>query len=361
MSAPAPQPPSLAARPPSNRGFIVNPWFDLLFFIGSPLVFLGLGALIGSLGWARVEVSAFGLPPFALIPTLVITFSMGHIVAVFFRSHLNRDIFKLHPWRFIAIPLALITLFLISEPAWVVAFFLIVWADNYHSSMQTFGLGRIYDARAGNHPEAGRRLDFGLALVVFIGPILAGATLLDALDRLHDFDRIGLNHIAQLPGWAEVYQPHVVAPILALGLGYVAYYVYGYWRLSQRGYRVSWQKVALWVVLALVSIYTWGFDSFGQAFLIMESFHAFQYFGIVWWSEQDNMQTRFRLTTVRGGKWWALIIFVGLCLSFGLWVSLFATTRFEAVLFGVCELMHYWYDGFIWSIRKKQVKQVAAA
>jgi hypothetical protein len=50
-----------------------------------------------------------------------------------------------------------------------------------------------------------------------------------------------------------------------------------------------------------------------------------------------------------------LAIFLGFCLAFGLWTSLFAITRFEFVLFGVIELMHYWYDGFIWSVRRQQV------
>jgi hypothetical protein len=32
---------------------------------------------------------------------------------------------------------------------------LVVWWDVVHSSLQTFGLGRIYDARRGNPPALG--------------------------------------------------------------------------------------------------------------------------------------------------------------------------------------------------------------
>ncbi len=53
----------------------------------------------------------------------------------------------------------------------------------------------------------------------------------------------------------------------------------------------------------LVSIYTWGFNTWGEAFFIMNVFHAVQYFGIVL----------------------------------------------------VMSIMHFWYDGFIWSVQKKQV------
>ena len=51
---------------------------------------------------------------------------------------------------------------------------------------------------------------------------------------------------------------------------------------QRQGYRVSMQKVWLLASTALCSIYTWGFDSFGQAFFIMNFFHAWQYFALVW-------------------------------------------------------------------------------
>ena len=38
--------------------------------------------------------------------------------------------------------------------------------DVYHSAMQTFGLGRIYDARTGNNPNKGRRLDAAFNLLI---------------------------------------------------------------------------------------------------------------------------------------------------------------------------------------------------
>lgn len=351
---PTPKTSALGLKPPQKGGYIVSPWFDHLMFIWSPLWFLAIGLLLGATGWGDWTV-ALGQEEIGVFPTLVVTFSLAHIFAVFFRSHMNPDIFKLHPLRFVAVPLALLLLFWLWDAAWVVGGFVIIWADNYHSSMQTFGLGRLYDMRAGNPPQLGRRLDMGLALVIFIGPILSGLTLLDSLDRLEDFASIGLVELARFPGWAQQHQLWFSLPIIAASLLYIAYYCYAWWRLAQRGYRVSPQKVMLYGALATTSLVAWGFGALGQAFLVMESFHSLQYFGIVWWSEQGNLQRQLRLGEVRGGRALALAVFLGLCLSFGLWVSLLSSTRFEFVIIGVCELMHYWYDGFIWSVRKKQV------
>ena len=56
---------------------------------------------------------------------------------------------------------------------------LAVWWDVYHSSLQTFGFGRIYDAKVKNNPTTGRRLDYWMNLFLYLGPVLAGAHFAD--------------------------------------------------------------------------------------------------------------------------------------------------------------------------------------
>ena len=58
----------------------------------------------------------------------------------------------------------------------------------------------------------------------------------------------------------------------------------------------------------------------------------------------------------RHGKWIALTLFVGFTFLYGFWVETVdsdVTTLWAITL--VVSLMHFWYDGFIWSVRKKQV------
>jgi hypothetical protein len=88
----------------------------------------------------------------------------------------------------------------------------------------------------------------------------------------------------------------------------------------------------------------------------MNVFHAVQYFAIVWIKEKDNLQTRFRLTDTRHGKLLLAGLFIAPLVIYGIiyeWVEM-SSNWFYALMLTVT-LLHFWYDGFIWSVRKKQV------
>ena len=74
--------------------------------------------------------------------------------------------------------------------AMVIGSVLATFWDVYHSSLQTFGLGRLYDKIAGNDPRVGRRLDIALNLYIYAGPIAAGATLMDHVDDFAEFKAV---------------------------------------------------------------------------------------------------------------------------------------------------------------------------
>ena len=233
-----------------------------------------------------------------------------------------------------------------------------VWWDVYHSSAQTFGLCRIYDMKRGNPAEMGRRLDFWLNILIYCGPILAGVTLFDHLQSFHSFDRVDAALFASVPAFASEYQrvSHVGArrrrrAVLAV----LRRFVRRGWRARAIRFRV--QKTALLVTTALVSLVTWGFNSFGEAFFIMNFFHAVQYFAIVWWSEQKNIGQLFGYDDSAHGTFKTLLMFVSLPLTFGMTAALAAHWNNQILLNMqiVVSIMHFWYDGFIWSVRKKQV------
>ena len=119
------------------------------------------------------------------------------------------------------------------------------------------------------------------------------------------------------------------------------------------------------------SIYTWGFNSFGEAFFIMNFFHALQYWALVWWSEKKSMVSLFRLERVAAGRGLAFALFLAIGVCYGVWAEVTdepltlaaigvkglgldrADLAFNVIV--VISLMHFWYDGFIWSVRKRQV------
>ena len=115
--------------------------------------------------------------------------------------------------------------------------------------------------------------------------------------------------------------------------------------------------VALLVTLAAVSIACWGFNSFGEAFFIMNFFHAWQYFALVWWSERKNMMSKLHVSNRSWGAVAAIAIFLIVAFGYGFWAETVDSDR-SVIFFNliiVVAIMHFWYDGFIWSVQKKQV------
>ena len=89
-----------------------------------------------------------------------------------------------------------------------------------------------------------------------------------------------------------------------------------------------------------------------MAFAMINLFHAVQYFAIVWLKEGGRIREKLRLAP---GRRIALPAFLALCGAFGL--AYFAAQSFRLFMapFVACSLLHFWYDSFVWSVRKKQV------
>ena len=347
---------AVAVKPATKSRYIAGPLYDGVFFIFSPLLALALGIAIQGSPLEKSEVSLWGHKG-SVANYFIGSFIFAHLFLVFFRSHGNRAIFKLHPWRFTLVPLLLLAAILSSRWIMITMSVLAIWWDVYHSSLQTFGLGRIYDAKAGNSPALGRRLDYVLNLLLYAGPILAGITLYDHMEKSFDnFATVGSVFLTSIPAYTESYQRYLTIGVMAFAVPFLAYYCYAWWRMRRQGCQVSMQKVLLYAGTAACSVYTWGFDTFGEAFFIMNFFHALQYFALVWWTEQKTMLSLFRLGNIPWGKPIALLLYLTIGMSYGLWAEVSneqSNVVFAIVL--VVSLMHFWYDGFIWSVRKKQV------
>ena len=336
--------------------YIAGPTYDAVMFIGAPLLALALGIAISGTPLADEEIVVWGNQG-TVASIFIGSFIMAHLGLVLVRSHFNPQIFARWPRRFITVPIALMLLLWASDWLLALAIVVVVWWDVVHSSLQTFGLGRIYDARRGNQPALGRRLDLGLNLLLYAGPVLAGATLVDHLMPFHAFERAGTEAFCSVPEAGEAYRPDLARVLLVVGGIYLAAYVLGYLRLHRQGYRVSPQKVALLVSTGACSIYTWGFNSFGEAFFIMNFFHAWQYFGLVWWSERANIRRRLRLDAARWGAAAALIVMLSVAAAYGVWAEFVDSDEQRTALCVtlVVSMMHFWYDGFIWSVRRQDV------
>lgn len=336
-----------------RSAYIVRPWYDWAFFLLPPVAALGLGIALSGTAISD-EVFSWSGQGVTVSTLLLGILIQAHLVLVFFRSHANRAVLREHPYRFTLIPGVLLVGMMISPLVAIVCSVLATFWDVYHSGAQTFGFGRIYDAKCGNDPHQGRRLDFALNQLLYAGPIVAGATMMDHFEDFREFEAVDILFFSQVPVFVQGNQAIFARAIVAFGTLFVLYYLWANWRMVQRGRAVCWQKVYLVASTGLVSVYTWGFNTWGEAFLIMNAFHALQYFGIVWASEHRNLRRVFRLERLPGGRvltWW---IFVGLALLYGLAVEAWADGRSMLwwSLTIVVSLMHFWYDGFVWSVRR---------
>jgi hypothetical protein len=342
--------------------YIVGPLYDSVFFIGAPLLALALGTVLFlpsiapsvhfpvELPWLKSEFSQ----PF--IGMAIKVFIQAHLVLVFLRSHLNPKINHLHPIRFFVVPFALLVTCLASPVVLVFVLVLAIWWDVYHSALQTFGLGRMYDVRHGNDPELGRQADRILNIAIYVGPILAGTNLWTHLQYFRQFRAVDMESLAALGELVFQQREELQIATFAIGTLVVLLYLLHYRRLATQGYSVSTQKVVLLASTALCSVYAWGFLAPAKAFFVMNFFHALQYFAIVWWSEKKNVISLFGLGRVPFRVAAALLILTVPAFSYGVLAVVKPGFRPGIVaVAAVVSIMHFWYDGFVWSVRKQQV------
>jgi hypothetical protein len=324
--------------------------FDAFCFWGAPLV----AALFVWL-WASIALAlpaAAGHAAIALLIGAVAILTFAHLIAVVPRAYLNREVFAGNRGRLTIVPVLLIAALFLSPAILVLGTLLVVFWDVHHTAMQNFGLGRIYDMKAGNDAHALRRTDLALNWALYIGPIAAGASLLSHFAGFGALRTIDLDGLATAPGVIEGHSTLIRDFAILAWIGAILVATLLYARATRRGYRLPAHKAALLVSTGSVSIAAWGVAPPFMAFAIVNLFHAIQYFAIVWLKEGGRISEKLRLAP-RARL--AFPIFFTLCALFG--IAYFAANSFKILLapFIACSLLHFWYDSFVWSVRKKQV------
>ncbi len=340
----------IAGRLDDDARAIGGARFDALCFWGAPL----LAALVVWL-WASVALAlpaAAGQASIALLVGAVGTLTFAHLIAVVPRAYFNREVFAANRGKLTIVPVVLIAALILSPALLVLGTLLVVFWDVHHTAMQNFGLGRIYDMKAGNDARALRRTDLMLNWALYVGPIAAGAALLSHFTGFGPLRTINLETLAAAPGLVQTHSALIRDLAIAGWIGAVGAAALAYRAEMRRGYRMPAHKAALILTTAGVSIAAWGFAPPFMAFAIVNLFHAIQYFAIVWLKEGPRIREKLRLAP---GARIALPAFLALCGAFGL--AYLAANSFKLFLapFIACSLLHFWYDSFVWSVRKKQV------
>ena len=330
---------------------IGGPRFDMLFFWGAPVI-----ASILVWAWvltARAMPADAGQSAVAWLAYAVGVLTFAHLVAVVPRAYLNRDVFSANRGRLLIVPVLLLAALLVSPILLVCAAVLVVFWDVHHSAMQTFGIGRIYDMKAGNGPNVLRSTDLRLNWALYVGPIAAGASLVAHAESFEDFARLDWTLLASGPGIVASHVDSIRYAAVAAWAFAIAWAIRDYRAAAAGGYAMPAHKAALLVSTGLVSVLAWGFAPPFMAFAIINLFHAVQYFALVWLKEGGRISA-----VLPGGgsrPSLALAAFLLACAAFGILYAAIDQKSLLIAPFLACSLLHFWFDSFVWSVRKKQV------
>lgn len=324
--------------------------FDALLIWGVPVI-----ALLFVQFWLRAaimlpEPTAVAMANVLVLISAVLTYA--HLVAVVPRAYLNKDVFQSNRARLTLVPVVLLAGLLLSPALLVIGGVAAIFWDIHHSAMQNFGLSRIYDMKAGNDAQILRRTDLRLNWFLYVGPLAGGAALMKHLHALDRLDGIGLIAIARLPGVLSGHLTLISLIAIVAWLVVLGWSVHDYRKAAAKGYRLPAHKAALIASTGFVSLVAWGFSSPLVALASINIYHAVQYFALVWLKEGGRM-------TVFSGRSprVTFLAFCAACTGVGVLYQMASTAdpKWLMAPFIACSLLHFWYDSFVWSVRKKQV------
>jgi hypothetical protein len=169
------------------------------------------------------------------------------------------------------------------------------------------------------------------------------------------FDGTLLSSLTSVPGVLAAQHDGIRLAALLVYAGVIGWTLLDYARAMRAGYRLPAHKLATIVVTGTVSILAWGFSPPLVALVAINLYHAVQYFALVWVKEGGRM-TVFASRGGNAGLRTALLFGMA-CGIFGLGyaAALAGRTAWFLAPFVACSLLHFWYDSFVWSVRKRQV------
>ncbi len=328
---------------------------DNLFIIGMPLLALVMIALVCE---PRMKSGEFLYNPET--PQWLIIFSMlltqSHVLLVFVRSHMNTNVLKRFPYRFSVIPLLLLTSMWLSPLVFGILAFIALYWDEWHSVMQIFGFGRIYDAKMGSDPMIGRKLDMGMCFVLGLLPHIILLTSIPEAVRtegLHTYLELDTEVALKYGGYVSAAR----TPLIFFGTGFLVLYFLYYRNLIKQGYKFSKAKLSLFATTGISTIIIASMYAVADAAYFGNIYHAIQYYFIIYISEGSTLPQKFGKKEENNKKT------VAICFFIILWISVLVAiikTKTESVGFLgafwlLTSLLHFWYDGFIWSVRKQDI------
>ena len=334
----------------SRSPWIMSRGLDLLLIVLAPLL------IIPSLALANAQWSTEGVCLF------VLSFgSLGHHLPGMIRAYGDRELFARFKRRFIFGPIFLVVVSVLSVTYGLKGLILVsvMWGV-WHALMQTYGFGRIYDAKQGVKSSTWSWLDFALCLTWFVAAVVLSEERSAMLLQLY----------YESSGWpisaatvVLVRRTWWLLTVLVSGL-YILCCVRDYYR----GTPPSPVKTCL--LFGSIAFYWFAnimLDNLLLGLAMFELFHDVQYLAIVWLYNCNQNQKGVKagpiLSFVFRRSWTLVGLYVGLVSAYGslrlIEQGVLHPGRVRDVLTALLAasgLLHYYYDGFIWKVRDASTK-----
>ncbi|MBC7537252.1 MAG: hypothetical protein H7281_00405 [Bacteriovorax sp.] len=328
---------------------------DLLFIVLCPLLaFLFVAAICEPRSKNGAFIYGTETPYWFAISATLLTHM--HVLLVFTRSHLNKSVFMRYKYRFTLVPLVVLSCMWISPFLFGALGVLALYWGEWHSIMQTFGFGRIYDGRHGNDPLKGRKLDMGMCFVLGLLPHLILLTYLP--DSQRDAGLIKYLELSQniINNYSWVLKL-IRIPLYTFGVGYTIFYIQSYRRFHKEGYSFPKAKFALFAVTGITTILTASIFTIADGIFFGNIYHALQYVFIVLISERNNLSniTGMKQKSNQGVNLLYFLVIIPFVIVFAAIRQTTSGVEFLAAFWLLTSLMHFWFDGFIWSVRRQDV------
>jgi len=330
--------------------WVVGKWRDLILIVATPVLILPLIALAKarlSLEDLALYVAAFG--------------ALGHHFPGMLRAYGDKALFKRFKVRFIVSPILLLVACIASTILDLHALKLtvVVWGI-WHGLMQTYGFGRIYDAKVRSFAKRTQWLDLAMCIAWFSTAVIVSPSRMYRIIYTYHL-RIG----APMPSGTTIQAIQGIAlAITAVITALFLINLFVTWRAGERPSPIK-------LVLFATSFGFWWFSNVAVENMVVgvamfEIFHDVQYLTIVWIFNRGRAEqggaggfTRFlfRKSGVFVGVYVGLVAAYG---SIGLLKRGVDSELLQNVLTGVIAastLLHFYFDGFIWKVREQKTSE----
>lgn len=341
--------------------FLENKYYDLFFFIGTPL-------------WSLLLVVLLQNFPENIVVVLFLNILFHGIgnSTTFFRAYLNSDIRKKYFFRLCIVPLILFSLTYISLEFFILLFVLEMFWDYHHTALQTWGLGQLYDAK--NKIKSNRNFDriFSYSIHIVM-PLIFLSLLPQMKQNLLFLQTTNLGFLItafdSLVVFIHSIKNYIVVYLLALIVSYLF--------INMKNFLKS-PKYALYLSTLLFFVLASSVSHFIIFIIALDIFHAIQTIGITWWSEREKIAKKYKFSFKQVLSFFIFFILCIGLIEYGVdissennmyfniqnnksldwnyylsgWVGFFLRLRL------INNIMHYWADSFIWSVSKKEVEKL---